>query len=194
MNKHTLSDYTPPKQTDSQAIATFHVEAKKIVPALIKEKAARRKVLVQLIGDSIALINAESDDETYRYFWKLWLSLNEGEELQKVDRELARLHRLQNMIDGKPVPKGMLPNDLLEAARTVPITEIIGEPVRRSGKDYLCVCPLHEDHDPSMRVYAEQNRAWCFVCNDGGDSIRLYMLINECNFKTAATELAGNKA
>ncbi|HSW37420.1 MAG TPA: CHC2 zinc finger domain-containing protein [Candidatus Saccharimonadales bacterium] len=194
MNKNTPNDYIHPKQTDTQALATFHDEAKKIVPALIKEMAARRKVLVQFIGDSIALINAESDDQTYRYFWKLWLSLNEGEELQEVDRELARLHRLQNMIDGKPAPKGMLPNDLIEVARAVPITDIVGEPVRRSGKDYLCVCPLHEDHDPSMRVYAEQNRAWCFVCNDGGDSIGLYMAINGCDFKTAVTELAGGKA
>jgi hypothetical protein len=188
-NLFTGSNALATRPTGAELIAIFP-EAKQIVPALIKELNARRKALVLYIGDAIALVNAESDDEIYRYFWKLWLMLNEGEELQAQDRKLLQLYRLQNIIDGKPAPIGMLPDSLIEAARAVPVTDIVGEPMRRSGKDYLLVCPLHEDHDPSMRIYVEQNRAWCYVCNDGGDSIKLCMLINDYDFKTAVTELA----
>ncbi len=178
------------KLTDAELFNVFP-EEKQIVPALITELGGKRKTLVLYIGRELAAIKAQSKDKFYRYFWRRWLMLNEGEELQEVDRKLAHLHRLLNQIQGKPAPKGQLPDDMVEAARTVPITDIIGELVRRSGKDYLCVCPLHEDHDPSMRVYVEQNRAWCYVCHDGGDSIKLHMLISGCDFKTAVRELAG---
>ena len=175
-----------PKLTDTQLLAIFP-EAIQIILALIKELTIQRKLLIKYIAKALQDINTESEDEIFRYFWRRWLSLNEGAELQEVERKLARLHRLQNIIDGKPAPKGMLPDDMVEAARAVPITDIIGEPVRLN----LCLCPMHEDHSPSMRVYTEQNRAWCYVCDNGGDSIQLYMLITGSDFKTAVKELAG---
>ena len=175
-----------PKLTDTELLAIFP-EAIQIILALIKELTIQRKLLIKYIAKALQDINTESEDEIYRYFWRRWLSLNEGAELQEVERKLARLRRLQNIIDGKPAPKGMLPDDMIEAARAVPITDIIGEPVRRN----LCLCPMHEDHSPSMRVYTEQNRAWCYVCDNGGDSIQLYMLITGSDFKTAVKELAG---
>ena len=172
----------------------FLSDTKQIVPALIDELSSKRKVLVRYIGDQLALINSESEDEVYRHFWRLWLMLGEGEELQEVDRKLARLHRLKNKIDGKSAPEGKLSDDMIEAARAVPITDVVGEPIRRSGNNYLCSCPLHDDHKPSMRIYADQNRAWCYVCNDGGDVIKLHMLMNGCDFKTTVRELAGGVA
>jgi hypothetical protein len=181
------SHATQTKLSDTEAVATFYDDAKVIVPALIKELAIQRKLLIKYIAKALQDINTESEDEIFRYFWRRWLSLNEGEELIIIERKLARLRRLQNIIDGKPAPKGMLPDDIVEAARAVPITDIIGEPVRRN----LCLCVLHEDHSPSMRVYTEQNRAWCYVCDNGGDSIQLYMLITGSDFKTAVKELAG---
>jgi hypothetical protein len=174
------------KLTDTELLETFP-QAKQIVPALIKELTIQRKLLIKYIAKALQDINTESEDEIYRYVWRRWLSLNEGEELIIIERKLARLRRLQDIIDGKPAPKGMLPDDMVEAARAVPITDIIGEPVRHN----LCLCPMHEDHSPSMRVYTEQNRAWCYVCDNGGDSIQLYMLITGSDFKTAVKELAG---
>jgi hypothetical protein len=176
--------------TDSELIAIFP-EAKQIIAALIKELAAKCEVLVLYIGKELAAIKAESQDEFYRYFWRLWLMLNAGEELQETERKLARLKRLQNVINGKPAPRGMLPDDMVASARAVPITDILDTPLKRSGKGYVCLCPLHDDHSPSMRVYVEQNRAWCYVCDDGGDTLRLYMLMNGFDFKTAVQELAG---
>lgn len=184
-NTYTL----PARLTDTELLATFP-EAQQIVPALIKELAATRKALVLYIGSRLAEIKAESQDEVYSYFWRLWLMLKEGEELQKTERKLGRLNQLQRAIDGKPAPKGQLPDDLIEAARNVPITEVVGEPVRRN----LCICPLHDDHDPSLRIYTDQNRAWCYGCNQGGNSIDLYMAVNDCDFRTAVRQLAGAAA
>jgi hypothetical protein len=186
----TKERVAPQKLNDAQLLDAFP-EAKQIVPDLIAELIGERQGLVAAIGDALALINAQSDDEAFIYFWTLWLMLNEGQELQAVDTKLSQLYRLRNVIEGKPAPKGKLSENDIEAARAVPIADIIGEPVRRSGKDYLCLCPMHDDHSPSLHVYTEQNRAWCYSCNDGGDSIKFYMLINGCDFKTAVMELAG---
>ncbi|HET9173877.1 MAG TPA: CHC2 zinc finger domain-containing protein [Candidatus Saccharimonadales bacterium] len=177
------------KLTGVELISIFP-EAKQIVPALTRELDSKRQALVLYIGKELAAIKAQSKDEVYRYFWRLWLMLNEGEELQETERKLGRLNQLQRVIDGKPVPKGQLPDNLIEAARNVPITEVVGEPVRRN----LCICPLHDDHAPSLRIYADQNRAWCYGCNQGGNSIDLYMAVNDCDFKTAVRQLVGAAA
>src|SRR5580704_15128154 len=92
------------KLTDVKALPIFYDEAKQIVPALINELGIQRKLQIRYISKALKDINAESEDEMYRYFWRRWLSLNEGEELQEVERKLARLHRLQNIIDNKPAP------------------------------------------------------------------------------------------
>lgn len=65
----------------------------------------------------------------------------------------------------------------VEAARRVSILQIakrlrLGEPVP-SGGEYLVCCPLHDDHDPSLRLNAERNIWYCFVCGEGGDGIKL---------------------
>lgn len=168
----------------------FLVDAREIVSALIDELTNKRESLVQRIGDELARITAGSEDEAYRHFWRVWLMLNGGEELQEVDRKLAYQHRLQRDIDGKPAPHGTLTDELIEAARGVPITDIVGEPARGC----VCICPLHDDSRPSMRIYTEQNRAWCYVCNDGGDPIKLRMLMTGSDFQGAVRELAGGVA
>jgi hypothetical protein len=179
-----------PKLTDTELLATFP-EAKQIVPDLIKELASKRKVLVTSIGDGLALINAQSEDEVFIYFWTLWVMLNEGEELQAVDVKLARLYRLQNVIEGKPAPKGMLSDDIIETARNYPIQDLFDIKFRRSGNRLVGLCPFHTEKSPSFYVFLKQNNAHCFGCQKSTDSIGAYMELNDCDFKTAVTALAG---
>lgn len=40
----------------------------------------------------------------------------------------------------------------------------------------LCVIPSHQDHHPSLAFLGAERKNWfCFVCNQGGDSIKLVM-------------------
>ena len=166
-------------------------EAKQIVPDLIKELTAKRKELVTYIGDEIALIHAESDDEVYWYFWELWLMLNEGEKLQAIDIKLARLYRLQNTIEGKPAPKGRLSDDVIEAARNYPIQDLFDIVFRRSGNRLVGSCPYHDEKTGSFFIFLKTNTARCFGCGKSQDSIGAYMELNGCDFKTAVTTLGG---
>jgi hypothetical protein len=160
-------------------------------PPLIGELSSRRKVLVTRIGDEVTLINAESEDEAYRYFWTLWLALKEGEELQALDAKLARHHSMLSAVTGKPVPAGRLTDSAIGAARDYPIQDLFDVNFRRSGSRLVGLCPFHAEKSPSFYVFLSQNKAHCFGCQKSVDSISAYMELNSCDFKAAVLALAG---
>jgi DNA primase len=41
----------------------------------------------------------------------------------------------------------------------------------RKGKNFVCLCPFHQDHTPSMQIDVTRNTFHCFVDNHKGDSI-----------------------
>ena len=51
------------------------------------------------------------------------------------------------------------------------IVSIIGSylPLTQRGKNYLCVCPFHDDHSPSMSVSEEKQIYKCFSCGATGN-------------------------
>lgn len=42
-------------------------------------------------------------------------------------------------------------------------------PLTQKGKNYLCVCPFHDDHSPSMSVSSEKQIFKCFSCGATGN-------------------------
>ena len=51
------------------------------------------------------------------------------------------------------------------------IVDIIGQYVslKKSGNNFVSVCPFHDDHSPSMHVNPNLKIFKCFVCNAGGN-------------------------
>ncbi|MCR4836860.1 MAG: hypothetical protein K5899_10865 [Bacteroidaceae bacterium] len=41
-----------------------------------------------------------------------------------------------------------------------------------------CLCPLHDDHHPSLHLNAPRNIFKCFSCGKGGDVISLTCFFN----------------
>ena len=75
-----------------------------------------------------------------------------------------------------------------------PIEEVAGRYVhlRRSGRRYLGLCPFHEDHDPSLVIFPESGRWWCFgACNAGGDVFDFVMQAEGVSFPEAVRRLGG---
>ncbi len=63
-------------------------------------------------------------------------------------------------------------NDLINDIRQrVDIVDIIGEriPLVARGKNYFCVCPFHNDSNPSMCVSREKQIYTCFSCHATGN-------------------------
>ena len=65
-----------------------------------------------------------------------------------------------------------------------------GVALRRSGRRLVGLCPFHEDRRPSLVVYAETERYWCFGCGSGGDVIDFVGRLRGTTFRETASLLA----
>lgn len=66
----------------------------------------------------------------------------------------------------------LISNEEINAIRaSANIVSIIGSyiPLTQRGKNYLCVCPFHDDHSPSMSVSEEKQIYKCFSCGATGN-------------------------
>ena len=74
-----------------------------------------------------------------------------------------------------------------------------GMEIQRSGPHMACRCPFHGDTDPSMIIYAADDRhlgqhLHCYGCGWHGDAIRYWMETRSCSFKESITALGGGVA
>jgi hypothetical protein len=177
----------PPRLSDKELMAIFP-EAAEFIPQKLRELRKQRKVIAAIIDGKLAVIN-NYPDEMSRWFWRQWLKLNEGDELLTVDRHIARLERQLGFAKGLPTPKGVLTDDVIQAARDVPVESLFNQPFKRAGRTLLGLCPFHDERTPSFHIYPDQNRGWCFGCNHGGDAIGLTMMLHDCGFREAVVLL-----
>jgi len=60
-------------------------------------------------------------------------------------------------------------NAIRAASDIVAIVGSYNIPLTQRGKNYLCVCPFHDDHSPSMSVSQEKQMYKCFSCGAAGN-------------------------
>lgn len=72
------------------------------------------------------------------------------------------------------------------------IVEIISQylPLEKQGKEYVGVCPFHDDHSPSMRVSPGKQIFKCFACGAGGDAIGFVSKYEKISFVDAVAKVA----
>jgi len=84
-------------------------------------------------------------------------------------------------------------SEFLERLRSeVDIVSLISEYVhlRRSGKNFVGLCPFHQEKTPSFTVSPERKMFYCFGCHAGGDAITFLMKIENLTFSEAVETLA----
>ncbi|WP_281184525.1 DNA primase [Trichlorobacter lovleyi] len=79
-----------------------------------------------------------------------------------------------------------------EIAERLSIAEIIGEYVslKRSGSNFLGLCPFHGEKTPSFNVNPAREIFHCFGCGAGGDIFSFVMKIEGISFPEALRKLA----
>jgi DNA primase len=79
-----------------------------------------------------------------------------------------------------PERRGVSITKPIQAAKeTVPVEALADRltgPGQRRGREIAFLCPLHDDHNPSLRVDAEKGVWFCDPCLVGGDVVRLAQL------------------
>lgn len=79
----------------------------------------------------------------------------------------------------------------LEKAKEYPILSIAETQLelKRSGNNYLGLCPFHNEKTPSFYIYTSGNNYYCFGCGAHGDVISLTQYLYGLGFKEAVQML-----
>lgn len=79
-----------------------------------------------------------------------------------------------------------------EIKSRVDIVELASEylTLKKGGRNYLGLCPFHQEKTPSFTVNREKQIFYCFGCGEGGNAITLLMKIANKSFPEAIKHLA----
>jgi len=81
-----------------------------------------------------------------------------------------------------------------KAKRLVPVPDLAeklsGAPGVKRGRELAYICPLHDDHTPSLRVDPDKGVWFCDPCLLGGDVVDLYRLAQGYDQRAAHTAAA----
>jgi len=79
-----------------------------------------------------------------------------------------------------------------QVAQATDIVELVGQYVAltRRGKEYVGLCPFHDDKTPSMYVTPVKQIFKCFACGAGGGVYQFLMLYEKLTFPEAVRTLA----
>ncbi|MFM7455122.1 MAG: DNA primase, partial [Vulcanococcus sp.] len=72
------------------------------------------------------------------------------------------------------------------------IVDVVGEHVvlKKKGREFVGICPFHDDKSPSMTVSPAKQFYYCFSCGAGGNSIKFLMELQRQSFSDVVLELA----
>jgi len=87
-------------------------------------------------------------------------------------------------------------DDWVERVRAASdIVEIVGQtvPLRRVGRNWMGLCPFHQEKSPSFSVNAERQFYHCFSCKAGGDGFKFVQESEKVGF-LEAVELLSRRA
>ena len=72
------------------------------------------------------------------------------------------------------------------------IVDVVGEHVvlKKKGREFVGICPFHDDKSPSMTVSPAKQFYYCFSCGAGGNAIKFLMELQRQSFSDVVLELA----
>lgn len=84
------------------------------------------------------------------------------------------------------------PKSIERLKAQIDIVDVIASyvPLRKSGSNFVCVCPFHDDKNPSMSVSPSRGFFHCFSCKAGGDAIKFVMDYEKLTYPEAIEKVA----
>lgn len=104
--------------------------------------------------------------------------------LDNLEREIRKMRYFKKPVNVED-NDGRITNEDVLRAKEVPIENFLK--INHAG---FAHCPLgHTDKTPSLKVYRQQNKWFCFSCSSGTDVIDLIQKMESCDFITAVKKL-----
>jgi hypothetical protein len=144
------------------------------------DKVSKERMWINELNTRLTRVNGELAE------WTNWQLSRAIERKKEYEKDLKNWEYKKEFYLGKVHFKEELN---VEGAKTVPIDRILGESGQGDSKRKFFKCPLHNENHASFCWFVEQNRWHCFGESVGGDSIDLYMKLNNCDFITAVKSL-----
>ncbi|WGV25917.1 DNA primase [Halotia branconii] len=90
-----------------------------------------------------------------------------------------------------PTPR-LHPDTIEEIKQRADIVDVVSEHVvlRKRGKDFVGLCPFHDEKSPSFTVSQTKQMYYCFGCQAGGNAIKFLMDLEKRQFTEVVLDLA----
>ena len=122
--------------------------------------------------------------KTDKVLVKILKSLENQQQLKQIQKEISKVIREYEYLFSTDIKEKISDTDI-ENAKQYPIQDILGE-----TQDGKFTCIFHSpDNNPSLHYYEKTNSVHCFSCGEGGDSIAVYMQVNNVDFIEAVKQL-----
>lgn len=84
------------------------------------------------------------------------------------------------------------PDTIEDVRQRADIVDIVSEQVvlKKQGKDFVGLCPFHDDKSPSFSVSPSKQFYYCFSCGAGGNAFKFLMEIGQQSFADVVLDLA----
>ena len=88
---------------------------------------------------------------------------------------------------------GRIPEEFVNEVRdSVNIVDVISQYVslEKRGKDYVGLCPFHQEKTPSFSVSPDKQFFYCFGCHRGGNVFKFIMEKEDLTFPESVKQVA----
>ncbi len=94
--------------------------------------------------------------------------------------------------NGSMVSPRLHPRTIEAVKERADIVDVVGEHVvlKKKGREFVGICPFHDDSKPSMTVSPAKQFYYCFSCGAGGNSIKFLMEFQRQSFSEVVLDLA----
>lgn len=183
--------------TEKELLEIF-LQDKKIIPLKLEDwEKSKRQLLQKWVKPYLKKLRKYKDKFTRWFYWET-LKVMIGDDLGKMNDNIQILKRLEYISKNKG-KKGRRDREsfreIVEQIRNTSIIDVVSTLVqlKKVGKKYVSLCPLHKERSPSFYIYPESNSFYCFGCNRGGDLIKFVELYFGYDFKQAVKYLKGDR-
>lgn len=188
----SVGDYTFDWYPEKELLEIFQTSKETILSKIV-EREMEYEEQEKLIKEFLTNESAVDAFNESSWFFEILAKKLLLPRLLEIENHIFRLKRLAAFISGDTVATDWTDNfkEDKDRAKSYPIYEIARSRIdlKPRGKNFVGLCPFHEEKHASFYIYTGTNSFYCFGCNTGGDVITLTMELYGIDFTDALAML-----